>query len=246
MGQFTKDKTHRTCPTCGVRGEIEADFGWRKSPAGPIPCTYCRSCRRVQKREAQRTRRAVARAERLAANPPPPLPPDGHKRCSKCELVLPLSAFHGPRLVRGRERYPAACRACCKAYRDGRRSRMTEEEKEAQRLRDRESYYRNPATRRRQHLKQFYGITPEQFDALKLSQRGVCAICGDEERPGRDGVTPELSIDHDHSCCPESGRSCGRCIRGLLCRSCNQGIGFLRDSQTILTAASEYLRCHSE
>ena len=37
--------------------------------------------------------------------------------------------------------------------------------------------------------------------------------------PGCD-ETANLEVDHDHSCC-EGGNSCGKCIRGVLCRGCN-------------------------
>jgi len=85
----------------------------------------------------------------------------------------------------------------------------------------------------RQNVKR-YGITVEDLDRLMEEQDGKCAICAvsfDEVRP---------HIDHDHSCCPGQ-YSCGECIRGLLCRDCNQGLGFFRDSSERLEAAMTYL-----
>ena len=41
-------------------------------------------------------------------------------------------------------------------------------------------------------------------------------------------------IDHDHSCCPES-RSCGQCIRGVICSGCNTMLGCI---ETLLQRAS--------
>lgn len=48
-------------------------------------------------------------------------------------------------------------------------------------------------------------------------------------------------VDHDHSCCP-GPQSCGRCVRGLLCRTCNLGLGSFRDNPTALQRAIDYLK----
>lgn len=63
-------------------------------------------------------------------------------------------------------------------------------------------------------LQWLYGITVEQYERMLTDQGGVCAIC--TRKPGR----VRLSVDHDHTCCPGRG-SCGKCVRGLLCKSCN-------------------------
>lgn len=85
-----------------------------------------------------------------------------------------------------------------------------------------------------------YGITPERYRSILETQGGGCAICGGEDPTGR-----ALAVDHDHSCCPEDGRSCGRCIRGILCSPCNQAVGLLADSLDRIEAAAAYLRRHA-
>lgn len=86
----------------------------------------------------------------------------------------------------------------------------------------------SPAKRRTEYLRK-YNLTPDSYAALLDSQEGKCAICRTESQ--------SLHVDHDHSCCPEPCRSCGECVRGLLCPSCNNGIGrFLDDRKRILGA----------
>ena len=84
-----------------------------------------------------------------------------------------------------------------------------------------------------------YKLNPEEFTELLESQGGLCAIC--RRAPGAKG----WNIDHDHACCPK-GKSCGNCVRGLLCSSCNNGIGQLRDDESVLQSAISYLRKYRE
>lgn len=66
-----------------------------------------------------------------------------------------------------------------------------------------------------------HGITVSVFDAMLEAQGGGCAICG--------GVSPSgqrLSIDHDHACCP-GPKSCGKCVRALLCVRCNVALSHI-------------------
>lgn len=66
-----------------------------------------------------------------------------------------------------------------------------------------------------------HGITLEQRSQMFQEQGGKCYLC-DEELVGA------IHIDHDHSCCPGI-RACGKCIRGIACQKCNQGIGQFGD-----------------
>lgn len=79
-----------------------------------------------------------------------------------------------------------------------------------------------------------YGITPEQFEELYTEQKGKCKIC---EISFDDAI---IYIDHDHSCC-SGQKACGKCVRGLLCPSCNTSIGLMKDSPELLRKAADYL-----
>lgn len=82
-----------------------------------------------------------------------------------------------------------------------------------------------------------YNLTPEKYNAILTLQNNCCAICK-TTIPGGPG---RFSVDHDHTCCPENKRSCGKCIRGLLCQSCNNGLGRFKDDPKLLHLAAQYI-----
>lgn len=86
-------------------------------------------------------------------------------------------------------------------------------------------------------LKRKFGITLAQYEALLDAQGGGCAVCSKTE--GANGR--RLAVDHDHSCCP-SQKTCGQCVRGLLCSTCNLHFGAIGDSLAHLEAMATYLR----
>jgi hypothetical protein len=75
---------------------------------------------------------------------------------------------------------------------------------------------------RASRLRYLYKMTIEDYESLLLSQGGHCALCqvvqGDDKR--------RMAVDHDHECCSGT-RSCGKCLRGILCADCNRKVGFL-------------------
>ncbi len=70
-----------------------------------------------------------------------------------------------------------------------------------------------------------YGITEAEFQEKLVAQNNKCAICGE---------TPEstLHVDHSHK---------NKRVRGLLCFRCNAAIGMLRESESVLIKAKQYL-----
>jgi hypothetical protein len=89
-----------------------------------------------------------------------------------------------------------------------------------------------------QSLRTLYSITLADYVRMEQEQGGGCAICGQRNENGRD-----LAVDHDHACCPGQ-KSCGKCVRALLCSRCNFAIGLLRDDTDLMAKAMEYVKCH--
>jgi hypothetical protein len=90
--------------------------------------------------------------------------------------------------------------------------------------------------RRDQHVQYRYGMTAKQLDQKLAEQGNRCAICKAPDLLAGDWV-----VDHNHKCCPGQ-MSCGKCVRAILCRQCNAGIGMFNDSPEAIEAAAKYLR----
>lgn len=80
---------------------------------------------------------------------------------------------------------------------------------------------------RKYHLSK-YGLTPEDYNLMFLSQEGSCLGC----KKHQNNLTRSLVVDHDHT----TGK-----VRGLLCRQCNSGLGCLKDNTDTLFNLIEYL-----
>jgi len=82
----------------------------------------------------------------------------------------------------------------------------------------------------RSTLKTKYGLSLEDFEAMRTEQQNRCAVCLHELLPGMG-----THVDHDH----DTGK-----VRALLCHNCNVGLGLFSDSPEVLKAAIIYLERH--
>lgn len=154
------------------------------------------------------------------------------KLCSKCKIAKPLKEFWVLSRTSG-DGLQAKCIVCCKAYQKEWRKSNPRDTKEW--------FAAHPEKRRKYdtfHRLKKYNLTQEQFDLIFAAQNFRCAICKTDKPLGSGG---QWAVDHDHACCPASCRSCGGCVRGILCQLCNQGLGCLRESKKNLKAALTYL-----
>ncbi|MEU7240311.1 endonuclease VII domain-containing protein [Streptomyces sparsogenes] len=155
-----------------------------------------------------------------------PDPPAGSKRCGSCSAVKPLAEFYARKSGAQEGKPYAHCISCVKAANIARaRARGVQPRGQA-----------DPNYGFRKRLARYYNMTIEDYEVMLAGQDGKCPGCGTRAcSTGR-----RFAVDHDHACCP-SDISCGKCIRGLLCRSCNLAIGHVRDDVQTLRRLATYL-----
>ena len=85
----------------------------------------------------------------------------------------------------------------------------------------------NPEKVRATQFKSSYGLSYKDWLKLWEVQDGKCAICGKSFDSPSDA-----NVDHNH----KTGE-----IRGLLCKTCNLGLGCFYDNPKLTIKATEYL-----
>jgi hypothetical protein len=80
-----------------------------------------------------------------------------------------------------------------------------------------------------------YKLDKEKLAEFFNSRNNKCEICGTTEK--------RLCVDHNSKCCPSgpNTKTCGKCLRGLLCHLCNSMLGSAKDNTETLSNAIKYL-----
>lgn len=141
---------------------------------------------------------------------------DGRRTCTACKITKELPQF-GKCGGKGRNKYfKNICKACESLLSQSRWATMDKAKR--------------TADVRRRNWKKNFGLTPQRYAQILDEQGGSCAICRRTEPHGNGTI---FGVDHCHA----TGM-----VRGLLCTSCNTGIGNLGDSIEMLERALDYLR----
>jgi hypothetical protein len=153
------------------------------------------------------------------------------KECTNCKIQQPTENYHIKNRKKKRKDgsthswigHYAECKSC-----------WTERSVES--FHKYKEYYKEynknycPNKKKSSQLKYEYGITLEQYNQLLVEQEGSCSICKSVS-PNRSGSN-YFHVDHCHIT---------NKVRGLLCNSCNLGLGSFKDNTIILQKAIEYL-----
>ena len=156
------------------------------------------------------------------------------KTCTKCNILKPIDEFaESNRYTDG---HRSRCKSCEQESSAESRKKNPDPHRQSNRRRERRLNAADPKRATSRTLKYKYTISLDEYDKLLAGQNNSCAICG--KTPEENGR--RLAVDHDHACCPGE-RSCGKCIRGLLCSGCNTGLGGFKDNNVTLRVAVQYI-----
>lgn len=158
------------------------------------------------------------------------------KTCSKCKTLKTLDNFG--KHPNTKDRMQSCCNQCkaqttrewYKKNKDRCRKERYKRYK-ANQKRDNEAVKaflkKNPNKAKEYSLRSKYKLEVTDYKNMLLSQLNSCAICFISFK------NAQPCIDHCHT----TGK-----IRGLLCSSCNRGLGLFNDNEVSLMRAADYLK----
>jgi hypothetical protein len=223
---LTLDDPEFTCTKCQTVKPMEEAHTVAKKGGGRRLTGRCRPCALALQRAANNKQAAKWRGPDYvlpAIKDQESFVVDGVRQCLSCDEAKPLSSFYEDHTVASG--YQAVCRACRGRERRVRYASMTSEQRE---LYTDQTWIA--------WIWRTYRMTVEDFERLAEAQDWVCAIC-------YQSPDTRLCVDHDHDCCLGK-RSCGQCVRQLLCHYCNVIVGFVESGRATGADIDAYVNRH--
>jgi hypothetical protein len=140
------------------------------------------------------------------------------KRCQKCKIVKSGNEFHNNKSSPDGKN--GRCKEC--------RKLVTPEERERDNKRRRETMKGQKFV-----LKKLFNMTMDDYNFLLENQKGCCAICDRHYTK----FNKRMPLDHDH----KTNKP-----RGILCDSCNIGLGIFNDDPIYLNKLVQYLNKYKD
>ena len=166
------------------------------------------------------------------------------KVCRECQQEKPLKGNYQPDKTMF-DGFASICYDCRNVTRRPKeRKRYAEDPEHRRKCREeaKKWYEENPGLANSRERKRRFNMTEEGFAQRLEEQNGGCAACGSKDTGAKRGSkNKNWHVDHDHSCC-SGKKTCGKCVRGLLCQPCNLILGLAKDNPETLVKLSEYLR----
>jgi hypothetical protein len=193
------------------------------------PCRRCKTCKNINQK-SQRTH--CPKGHEYTLENTLYLFKNKQRECKQCYSFCPKGHEYTfvNFTVRGDGR--RRCRECTSNYSEKRYKELCESL----------SVDEKKLTDIRHNLKFFFSMTLDEYNERLLNQKYKCANrnCSEVYNPSQ-----RLRVDHDHTCCQNYNgklrKTCGKCIRGLLCNKCNMLLGLADDNIDYLLGCAEYL-----
>jgi len=151
------------------------------------------------------------------------------RTCKTCSTEKPLTEYYVRKKTSTNVYYTHVCKQCYKVKNAKKWANKTPEQKKEHNRKNRERY--SSDERKNIRLKERYGITLDEYNAIIEAQNNKCKICSVELTYGPANIA-NARLDHCHDKLK---------VRGLLCHNCNSLLGHAKDNTTILKNAIRYL-----
>lgn len=151
-----------------------------------------------------------------------------YKICTQCNKNKKYDNYN-LRISNNKTNLRCECKECSLKYSKKSYSKLSEEQKEEKRQYCRNWKNKNPKRYKEKNVLYKYKIDFNQFETLLKQQNYSCAICNKQSTK----LKRSLCVDHCHTT---------NKVRGLLCDSCNNGLGRFKDNINNLKNAIKYLK----